>query len=105
MNHRFALIVILLCALMMPALAQQRRPYDVLMKDINGTFATLKKDLDGNSMSSAVEDAAKLQDLFKETENFWTPFKTKDAIDFSKGAQSGSQAMTAAAKEGSSQKA
>jgi len=89
----------------MSILAQQKRPYDTLMKDVGGTFATLKKDLDGNSLSTAAEDAAKLEGMFKETENFWAPFKTKDALDYAKGAQVASEAVAAAAKEGSAQKA
>jgi cytochrome c556 len=105
MNHKLAIVVVLLCACILPVLAQQKRPYDVVMKDVNGTFATLKKDLDGNNLTSAAEDAAKLQGMFKETEDFWTPFKTRDAIDFSKGAQAASQAIAAAAKEGNGQKA
>jgi hypothetical protein len=105
MNHRFALVLILVCASILPVLAQQKRPYDVVMKDINGTFAALKKDLDGSNLTSAAEDAAKLQEMFKETESFWAAFKTKDAIDFSKGAQSASQTIAAAAKEGNGQKA
>src|SRR5947207_15942998 len=105
MNRRFAVVVVLFCASIMTILAQQKRPYDVVMKDVNGTFATLKKDLDANSLSSAAEDAGKLESLFKETETFWTAFKTKDAIDFSKAAQSASQATAAAAKDGNGQKA
>lgn len=105
MNHKTALTVVLICASVMTVLSQQKRPYDVVMKDVNGTFATLKKDLDANSMSSAAQDAAKLQGLFKETENFWTAFRTKDAIDFAKGAQTASQAIAAAATEGNGQKA
>src|SRR5215467_12609431 len=100
MNPKIAMVFVLICACVMTVLAQQKRPYDVVMKDVNGTFASLKKDLDSSSLPSAAEDAAKLQGLFKETENFWTAFKTKDAIDFSKGAQAASQAIASAAKDG-----
>ena len=105
MSQKIAISIILVCASLLPVLAQQKRPYDVVMKDINGAFTTLKKDLDSNSFSLAAEDAVKLQGLFKETEDFWTPFKTKDAIDFAKGAQAGFQTVAAAAKEGNGQKA
>jgi cytochrome c556 len=105
MKPELSLIVVLICVSISTVLAQQKRPYDVVMKDVNGTFASLKKNLDSNSLPLAAEDAVKLEGMFKETENFWTPFKTKDAIDFAKGAQSASQVVAAAAKEGNGQNA
>jgi cytochrome c556 len=69
------------------------------------TFAGLKKNLDSNSLPSAAEDAVKLQSLFKETEDFWTPFKTKDAIDAAKAAQASAEAVGSASREGNAQKA
>ena len=50
-------------------------------------------------------DAAKLQTLFKETEDFWAQFKTKDALDAAKGAQDAAASITAAAKANNVQKA
>jgi cytochrome c556 len=105
MTLRSTVIIILICASVMAGLAQQRRPYDVIMKDVNATFASLKKNLDSNNLTSAADDAAKLQRYFKETEDFWTPFQTKDAIDYSKAGQSDAQTLSTAAKEGSGQKA
>ncbi len=99
------IVVILVCAFVVTGLAQQKRPYDVIMKDVSATFASLKKNLDSNTMASAVEDASKLQGFFKETEEFWTAFKTKDAIDYSKAGQSDAQNVAAAAKDGNGQKA
>ena len=105
MKLRSTVVVILVCASVMTVLAQQKRPYDVIMKDVNAAFASLKKNLDSNTMTSAADDAAKLQRFFKETEDFWTPFKTKDAIDYSKAGQSDALTAAAAAKEGNAQKA
>jgi len=89
MNRQVALITIVISALLSGAttFAQQRRPYNQVMKDIGATFASLKKNLDGNSAAAAAEDAAKLEAFFKETEAYWAPFKTKDAIDHAKHAQ------------------
>ena len=64
------------------ALAQSR-PHDHIMKDVASTFATLKNKLDAND-STAAEDAAKLEMLFKETESFWLRLATKDAVDAAK---------------------
>jgi cytochrome c556 len=89
----------------MTAFAQQKRPYDTVMKDVSATFASLKKNLDANSMASAADDAGKLQRYFKETEDFWSVFKTKDAIDYSKAGQKDADSVAAAAKDGNGQKA
>ncbi len=105
MNRKYALVLILACGFVMTGFAQQKRPFDAVMKDVNTVFAGLRKNLDSNSMAAAVDDAAKLQALFKEAEDFWTPFKTRDAIDFAKGGQTASMAIAAAAREGNGQKA
>ena len=105
MNMRSTCVAILICASVMTVLTQQRRPYDVVMKDVSATFSSLKKNLDSSSFSSAAEDAAKLHSFFKETEDFWTGFRTKDAIDYSKAGQSDALAVAAAAKDGNAQKA
>ena len=106
MNRRFVLIVILVAGLFGASMAfAQKRPYDQVMKDVGATFASLKKNLDANAAAGAVEDAAKLEGLFKDTEAFWTPFKTKDALDAAKGAQQAAAAVGAAAKDNNVQKA
>jgi cytochrome c556 len=105
MNLRSTVVFVVACASVMTVVAQQKRPYDVVMKDVNATFANLKKNLDANSLASAVEDAGKLQSLFKETEVFWSAFKTKDAIEYSKSGQTEALAVANAAQAGNAQKA
>jgi cytochrome c556 len=85
--------------------AQQKRPYNELMKDVAATYASVKKNLDANVAPAAAADAAKLQGLFKETEDFWAQFKTKDALDAAKGAQDAAAAIGVAAKANNIQKA
>jgi len=80
------------------AFAQQHRPYNEIMKDVGATFASLKKNLDANSGAAAAEDAAKLQALFTETEAFWAPLNTGDAVGFAKSAREASVAAATAAK-------
>ena len=87
------------------ARAQQKRPYNELMKDVAATYASVKKSLDSNVAAAVVADAGKLQGLFKETEDFWAQFKTKDALDAAKSAQDGAEAIVAAAKANNIQKA
>ena len=101
MNQRFAFIIVFVAVLLVgvTALAQQHRAYNLIMKDVQPTFQSLKKNLDGNNGAAAAADAAKLQDLFAETESFWAPFETKDAVGFAKRAREAAGAVAAAAKD------
>ena len=100
MNRRFFWITIAVAGILAvtTAFAQQHRPYDQIMKDVGATFANLKKNLDGNSAASAAADAAKLQALFAETEAFWAPLETGDAVGFAKNARNAAAAVETAAK-------
>ena len=100
MNRQFLLIIIVTAGVFAArmASAQQHRPYDQIMKDVGATFASLRKNLDANSAASAAEDAAKLERLFTETEAFWAPFDTKDAVGFAKNARDAAAAVGTAAK-------
>ena len=80
------------------AIAQQHRPYNLIMKDVGPAFASLKKNLDGNNAAAAAEDAAKLEGLFREVEAFWEPFDTRDAVGFAKRAQGAAAAVGTASK-------
>ena len=73
----------------------QARRYDQIMKDVSATYEKLKKSLDAKNDAEAAQDAMKLQNLFKETEEFWAPFDTKDATDAAKGAQTAFAALSA----------
>ena len=99
MNRQFVLIMIVIAGVFAGVTAfAQHRPYDQIMKDVGATYASLKKNLDANSAAAAVEDATKLEGLFKEAEAFWAPLNTKDAVDFAKSAQNAAAAVGAAAK-------
>jgi cytochrome c556 len=108
MNRKLALVVILAAGVIAgnASLAQQKqKPYNELMKEIAATYASVKKNLDSNAGAAVAADAAKLQALFKDTEDFWVPFKTRDAIDAAKGAQDATAGIVAAAKANNVQKA
>src|SRR5437773_4514866 len=100
MNRQFALVLITVAAVFAAttAIAQQHRPYDQIMKDVGATWANLKKNLDSNSGAAAAADAAKLQALFAETEAFWAPLETGDAVGFAKNARNGLATLETAAK-------
>jgi cytochrome c556 len=105
MSRKFASVLILTAALLAASnVLAQKRPYNELMREVASTFASLRKNLDTSSAATAA-DAAKLENLFRETETFWTQFKTKDAIDAAKGAGEAAAAVAASAKAGNIQNA
>lgn len=143
MSRRIAVILILIAAIAASTtVSAQQRPYDQIMKDIQSTFATLKKSLDASGVTAAaaaggrggaapveepgqggrgpgtppanwdpairdtaVQDAAKLQSLFKETETFWAKFDTQDAMKLAKSAQDAADQVAVAAKGNDPRKA
>ena len=100
MSRRFLLVTIAASGIVAAttAIAQQHRPYNQIMSDVGTTFASLKKNLDSNSAAAAAADAAKLEGLFTETEAFWAPLDTQDAVKFAKGATDAASAVGTAAK-------
>ena len=99
MDRIHGLVVIAMTGLLGSPAAAQKRPYDLLMKDVGSTFDSLRKGLDGGNLATAAGAAAKLEGLFRETEEFWTPFKTRDAIEAAKGAREASGVVAAAVKD------
>ena len=77
----------------------QFKPYSEIMKDVAATFASLKKNLDGNSAAAAAQDAEKLEASFKDVEAFWLQFNTKDAVDLAKEAQRAGAEVGAKARD------
>jgi len=77
--------------------AAQTRPYNVIMKDVAAASGALRKSVEASGFAASAEQARRLEQLFKETEEFWTKFKTKDAIDAAAGARELSASIAAAA--------
>lgn len=99
MNRQFVIVLIVIAAVVSGATVfAQIRPYNEIMKDVGATFASLKKNLDSNAGAAAVQDAAKLQTLFTETEGFWAPLNTSDAVSYAKRARDAAGDVAAAAK-------
>jgi len=99
MNRQIAILIIIVTGILGTiSVSAQRRPYTQLMKEIGPTFASLKKNLDSNAAEAAAQDAVKLQGLFKETEEFWAQFNTKDGVDYAKNAQKAFSEINAKAK-------
>jgi hypothetical protein len=92
-----AVVAALVTTVLAADVAAQKRPYDLVMKDVGTTSEALRRNLDGKSTAAAA-DAERLARLFQETEDFWTPFKTKDAIEAAKGARELATAVAAAVR-------
>ena len=101
MNRRqvagIVITLILAAGVFVPGIRAQKLPYDELMKAIQSTFTSLGKNIDASATSAVATDAAKLEGLFKDTEAFWAPFRTKDALDAAKAGREGAAAVAAAA--------
>jgi hypothetical protein len=129
MHRHFVPIMILIAAIFAAMTAFAQRPYDDIMKDIQATSASLKKNLDGTgaqgkgavlldgrgrpirgaqnkqasgprspeeiraSAAAALEDATKLEGLFKEVGQFWASVETEDAVTFAKTAEEAAAAI------------
>ena len=104
MDSQTVLITITIAGLVAAPAFAQRRPYNLVMKDIASTVEALRKDLDSD-LAKGATTAGKLEGLFKETEDFWTQFKTKDAIDAAQGGQGVARAVAAAARNKDAQNA
>jgi cytochrome c556 len=102
MNSKTVFCATIIAALLVGATAfaqqQPHRLYNEIMKDVAATFPSLKKNLDANNGAAAAEDAAKLQKFFSETEAFWAPLNTQDAVRISKKAQEVAASIATAAK-------
>jgi hypothetical protein len=79
------------------AAAAQSRPYNAIMKDVAAASGALRKSVESSDFTASAEQARQLEQLFKETETFWTKFRTKDAIDAAAGARELSASIAAAA--------
>ena len=101
MNRQFVIVTIIVAGVFggTTALAQQRL-HDLIMKDVGATFASVGRNLDANSAAEAAEDAARLEELFRETEAWWAPLNTKDALKYARFVSDAAAAVGAAASRG-----
>lgn len=95
MRRRCLVIAVVTAAV--GAAAAQARPYDVIMKEVAAASGALRKSVEASDFATSAEQARRLEQLFKETEDFWTTFRTKDAIDAAAGARELSASIGAAA--------
>ena len=104
MKKGLLLAVCAIAALALNVWAQARR-HDEIMKEVSATYEKLKTGLDAMNAAQAAQDAQKLQNLFKEVEQFWTAFDTKDAMEAAKSVQTTFGALSESVKVNNFQQA
>ncbi len=100
MNRRFVLVIVTMGIFAGSTAFAQQRLHDLIMKDIGATFASVGRNLDANNPAAAAEDASRLQELFSETEAWWGPLNTRDALKYARFARDAAAAVGAAAGRG-----
>jgi cytochrome c556 len=101
---RHWLLAVAIAAVAPSLVTAQTRPYNAIMKDVASAAAALRKSVEASDFAGSIEHCQRLERLFKETEEFWTKFKTKDAIDAAVGAKELSASIAAAATAKDAQK-
>jgi hypothetical protein len=75
------------------------------MKGIAQSNAALQKNLKGNMLTAAAQDAKQLVTLFTDVERFWTQNNKADAIKLASTARTGASDVVAAATANDQMKA
>ncbi|MEP7338863.1 MAG: hypothetical protein ABI977_14105 [Acidobacteriota bacterium] len=63
--------------------------FTAAMKTILPTQGSLRKNIEAKNADGAKADAAKLEAIFKTSEEFWTERKADDAVEWSKQGKAG----------------
>ena len=80
-------------------LLAQTRPHDEIMREVASSFGDLRENLESEAFSDVARDAARLESLFAEVEDFWAVFETEDAIELAISAQQGAHEVASAADD------
>ena len=101
------LLVLLLAVLTVIAAprAQVDEEHVGWMKTIQATTGSLRKNIEGKASDDIAKDAAKIEEIFKKCEEFWTKRNTEDAVKWSQQAQASAKEIADAAKGGDIEKA
>lgn len=75
------------------ALPQDEKAFEAAMKEVLPASGSLRGNVGSKNADGAKTDAAKLEKIFKTSEDFWTARKTQDAIDWSKQAKEAAAAI------------
>jgi cytochrome c556 len=85
--------------------AQEEKEYGELMKSVQATVGSLRKNIEAKAAEDVAKSAEKMEDLFKKSEEFWAKRNTEDAVKWSQQSQAAAKEVGAAAKGGDWEKA
>ena len=87
------LVMIFAAFAVVAAAPQTEADFEAAMKTVLPTSGSLRGNVGAKNADGAKADAAKLEKVFKTSEDFWTARKTQDAIDWSKQAKEAAAAI------------
>jgi cytochrome c556 len=105
MKLSLVLLFAVFTALAAPPRAQEEQEYAGWMKSVQATVGSLRRNIEGKAAEDVSKDAAKMEDLFKKSEDFWAKRKTEDAVKWSQQSQTAAKEIADAAKGGDMEKA
>ena len=85
--------------------AQEEEEHAGWMKTVQATTGKLRTNIGSKAADDVAKDAAKLEEVFKKCEEFWTKRNTEDAVKLSQQAQASAKEIADAAKGGDMEKA
>lgn len=94
MTAATAMLVAVASAAILSAQAKSDEDYDKLMKAVGAANGTIAKATDGATIAG---EAKKLQELFKDAQQFWTARNNKEAADWAGAAVTHAAAIEKAA--------
>jgi len=85
--------------------AQEEEEHAGWMKTAQATAGDLRRNIENKATDDLAKDAAKMEEVFKKCEEFWTKRKTEDAVKWSQQAQASAKEIADAARGGDMEKA
>src|SRR5262245_6591960 len=83
---------------------QEDAEYTGWMKTIQSATGSIRRNIESKAADDIVKDAAKIEDAFKKSEEFWAKRKTDDAVKWSQQSQAAAKEIADAAKGGDMEK-
>ena len=85
--------------------AQEEEEHASWMKAVQSTSGKLRTNIGSKAADDVAKDAAKMEEIFKKCEEFWTKRNTEDAVNWSQQARTSSKEIADAAKGNDMEKA
>ncbi len=100
-----ALLLAVFASFGLMAQSNEEQEFEQWMKTAGATMGSIRKNIEGKLAEETAKDAARLADVFKKSEQFWTGRKKDDAVEWSKKSVAAAHEIEAAAKASDFEKA